>query len=72
MQDVIGKYEDGKYYLKNRITFNLYVSDENIFLFSNISVNNNDFIQINKELEEITVPFYFTANKIYANPENVD
>lgn len=60
MQDVVGKFKNGEYYLKNRITFNLYVSHENILLFSNISVNSNDYIKINKELEEIQVPFYFT------------
>lgn len=49
------------------------MSDENRLLFSNISVNPNDYVKFNKELEEITIPFYFTVNYYtHADPETID
>ncbi|CAD8210873.1 unnamed protein product [Paramecium pentaurelia] len=61
IQDVVGHYNDGKYYLKNRITFNLYVSNDQRLMYANITMNDGDFKLINSQDDNIEIKFYFTV-----------
>ncbi|CAD8124498.1 unnamed protein product [Paramecium sonneborni] len=60
MHDVVGIF-NGQYYLKNRITFNLYVLKDNTLMYANITKSDGDFISINSQDDGIEIAFYFTV-----------
>ncbi|CAD8122141.1 unnamed protein product [Paramecium sonneborni] len=61
MHDIVGIFENGQYYLKNRITFNLYKSNDKRLMYGNITRSDKDFIEINSQVDGIEIRFYYSV-----------